>query len=68
MKSIDNVSEKDTSANQTLELKAQKRAYEKLKEILDKNIPEFPRQIELKLPPMALGNKNISLPKLEKIK
>ncbi len=34
LKNIDNVSEKDTSVNQTLELKAQKRSYLKLKEIL----------------------------------
>lgn len=34
LKSIDNISEKDTSANQTIELKSQRRAYLKLKEIL----------------------------------
>lgn len=34
LKSIDNIIEKDTSANQTLELKSQRRAYLKLKEIM----------------------------------
>jgi hypothetical protein len=37
---------------------------EKLKEILDKNIPEFPKQIELKLPQL----KKIELPKLNPVK
>ena len=34
LKSIENISDKDTTAKQSLELKAQKRAYGKLKEIL----------------------------------
>ena len=34
LKSIENISDKDTTAKQSLEVKAQKRAYGKLKEIL----------------------------------
>jgi len=34
LKSIENISDKDTTAKQSLEVKAQKRAYAKLKEIL----------------------------------
>jgi len=34
LKNIDNLSEKDTPTHQTIELKSQKRAYLKLKEIL----------------------------------
>jgi hypothetical protein len=36
---------------------------ELVEDILDKNIPEFPKQIELKLPQL----KKIELPKLQKI-
>jgi hypothetical protein len=36
---------------------------EKVDEILDKNIPEFPKEAKLKLPTM----KKIELPKLQKI-
>ena len=34
LKNIENISDKDTTAKQSLEVKAQKRAYAKLKEIL----------------------------------
>ena len=34
LKSIDSINEKDTGTHQVIEVKAQKRAYEKLKEIL----------------------------------
>lgn len=34
LKSIDSINEKDTAISQSLEVKAQKRAYSKLKEIL----------------------------------
>jgi len=34
LKDISNISEKDTATHQALELKSQKRAYEKLKEIM----------------------------------
>jgi hypothetical protein len=34
LRNIDNINEKDTPTNQAIEMKAQKRAYEKLKEIL----------------------------------
>lgn len=47
LKSIDNISEKETSANQTLELKAQKRAYKKLKEILQ-DIMTFSEDLKVK--------------------
>ena len=40
LKSIDSINEKDTSVKQALEVKAQKRAYSKLKEIL-KDIMTF---------------------------
>ncbi len=49
LKNIDNVSEKDTSANQTLELKAQKRAYKKLKEIMQ-DIMSFSESVRGKDP------------------
>lgn len=34
LRDIDNIGDKDTAVNQSLEVKAQKRAYKKLKEIL----------------------------------
>ena len=37
--------------------------HEKLNEYLDKNIPEFPKQVKLELPKL----KKIELPKLKKI-
>lgn len=50
LKNIDNINEKDTTTQQSLELKAQKRAYKKLKEILEfimtvsvENRPRDPR-------------------------
>lgn len=49
LKNIDTISEKDTSANQTLELKAQKRAYRKLKEILQ-DIMTFSEDVKVKDP------------------
>lgn len=49
LKNIDSVSEKDTSASQILELKAQKRAYSKLKEIL-KDIMTFSELVRVKDP------------------
>jgi hypothetical protein len=54
LKNIDTISEKDTSANQTLELKAQKRAYKKLKEILQ-DIMTFSESIKVRDPRDSYG-------------
>ena len=54
LKSIDNISEKDTSANQTLELKAQRRAHKKLKEIMQ-DIMTFSENITSKDPRDSFG-------------
>ena len=49
LRDIENISEKDTAAHQALELKAQKRAFLKLKEILNV-IMTFSEEIEAKDP------------------
>jgi hypothetical protein len=47
LKNIDSVSEKDVASQQVLELKASKRAYKKLKEILS-DIMTFSESVKLK--------------------
>ena len=49
LKSIDNVSEKETAITQALEIKAQKRAYLKLKEILQ-DLMTFSEDVKVKDP------------------
>jgi hypothetical protein len=49
LKNIDSISDKDTPTHQSIELKAQKRAYKKLKEILQ-DIMTFGEEIKPKDP------------------
>ena len=49
LKSIENISDKDTTAKQSLEVKAQKRAYGKLKEILQ-DLMTFSGEVKKKDP------------------
>lgn len=49
LRNIDNISEKDTSAKMSLEVKAQKRAYRILKEILE-DIMTFTEEVKPKDP------------------
>jgi len=49
LRNIDNINEKDTTAKQALEVKAQKRAYKILKEILEE-IMTFTQEIKPKDP------------------
>jgi hypothetical protein len=54
LKNIDNVTEKDTAVTQALEVKSQKRAYNKLKEIL-KDILTFSESVKAKDPRDSYG-------------
>lgn len=54
LKSIDSIKEKDVATHQAIELKAQKRAYAKLKEILQ-DIMTFTQSVSIKDPRDSFG-------------
>jgi hypothetical protein len=54
LKSIDNISEKDVATHQVVEIKAQKRAYKKLKEIMQ-DIMTFSEETKPKDPRDSYG-------------
>lgn len=54
LKSIDSIKEKDTPTHQSIEVKAQKRAYQKLKEILQE-IMTFSEEVKPKDPRDSFG-------------